>query len=174
MPCCCVQSSMLGRRLRKRCSRSAVWLPGVTFSIDVGLGWCLQRAWVLHLQPGNELGISSAQPKPSRASTHPSSSSPTVAQTSCGAKKKLAPIDARRGAIERRCATHLRPLCNLEPVRWHLPHQCCKRCKLRRRRNASLTIKSLAVNCTCAVSCRRRAAYLRPLCSLKAVHIHQA
>ena len=49
MPCCCVQSAMLGRRLRKRCSRSAVWLPAVTFSIDVGLGWCLQRAWVPHL-----------------------------------------------------------------------------------------------------------------------------
>ena len=37
---------------------------------------------------GNELGISSTHPKPSRTSTHPSSSSPKVAQKSLRAKNK--------------------------------------------------------------------------------------
>ena len=37
---------MLGRRLRKRCSRCAVWLPAVTFSIAAVWEWCFSGVLV--------------------------------------------------------------------------------------------------------------------------------
>ena len=43
--------------MRKRCKRSAVWLPAVTFPIAAFWEWCLSGVWCLHLQHGQSLTV---------------------------------------------------------------------------------------------------------------------
>ena len=104
-----------------------------------------------------------ALPKPSRTSTHLSSSSPTVAWTSLrvltrakkiGLVKCVEPClrclrDAPKASLQHRSS----PLASTASV-----PQALQAASTSQR---VLDDKSLAVNCTCAVSCRRRAAYLR-------------
>ena len=145
----------MGRRLRKRCRRSVVWLPAVTVSIDVGLGWCLRRDWVPAFAPSRRAWVceSACQNRPElrpirlpallrlRRRRYASCRAPKIGRVKCVEPSLRQLRDARTASLQLQTIALSSTASVLQALQATSTSQRVLDDK-----------KSLALNCTCAVS----------------------